>query len=195
MRVAHIIKVTRISGAERHLLLLLQGLRAADVDAHLVILVEKERPMDDMLREARQRDIPVCRLVISRDYDLGLPLRLRRVTRQIRPDLVHTHLIHADLYGWLAAKMAGIGIVVSSRHNDDRFRYHPLWRRVCPWLWKMTSAGIAISDAIRDFSIQIEGAQDGQAAGGALWHGISLDNRRRAQRRAREIGGGTGIGA
>ena len=150
MRVAHIIKVTRISGAERHLLLLLQGLRAADVDAHLVILVEKERPMDDMLREARQRDIPVCRLVINRDYDLGLPLRLRRALVQIRPDLVHTHLIHADLFGLLAAKMAGIGIVVSSRHNDDQFRYHPLWRRVSPWLWKLTSAGIAISDAIRD---------------------------------------------
>ncbi len=158
MRVAHIIKVTRISGAERHLLLLLQGLRAADVDAHLVILVEETRPMDDMMQEARQRDIPARRLVISHDFDVGLPLRLRRVLRQIRPELVHTHLIHADLYGGLAAKMAGVRAVVSSRHNDDQFRYHPLWRRVSPWLWKMTSAGIAISGAIQAFSVEVEGA-------------------------------------
>lgn len=158
MRVAHIIKVTRISGAERHLLLLLGGLRAADVDARLVILVEKERPMEDMMQEARQRGIPARRLVISRDYDLGLTLRLRRTLRQIQPDLVHTHLIHADLFGWLAAKLAGVRAVVSSRHNDDQFRYHPLWRRISPWLWKMTSAGIAISAAIKNFSVEIEGA-------------------------------------
>ena len=53
MRVAHIIKVTRISGAERHLLVLLPALRQAGVDAHLIILVEKDRPMDNMLLEAR----------------------------------------------------------------------------------------------------------------------------------------------
>ena len=158
MRVAHIIKVTRISGAERHLLLLLGGLRNAAVDAHLIILVEKDRPMHEMMREAQERGIPIRRVVIGRDYDLGLPGRLRRELRDMRPDLVHTHLIHADLFGWFAAKLAGGTAVVSSRHNDDQFRYHALWRRVSPMLWKMTDAGIVISAAIKDFTVDIEGA-------------------------------------
>ena len=158
MRVAHIIKVTRISGAERHLLHLLQGLRRADVDAHLIILVEPERPMDDMLREAEERGIPIRRLVIRRDVDPGLLLRLRRELREIRPEIAHTHLIHADLLGWLAAKTAGVNVIISTRHNDDRFRHHRLWRRISRALWRATDAGIAISQAIKDFAVAIEGA-------------------------------------
>ena len=70
MRVAHIIKVTRISGAERHLLVLLKGLRDQSIDAQLIILVEPDTPMDDMLAEAKAADIPIHRLVIYRDYDV-----------------------------------------------------------------------------------------------------------------------------
>ena len=158
MRVAHIIKVTRISGAERHLLSLLKGLRQADVDAHLIILVEAGRPMDDMLQQARAADIPIRRLLIRRDIDLGLLSRLHRALNDIRPDLAHTHLIHADLYGWVAAKRAGVKAVISTRHNDDRFRHNRLWRWLSRLLWKRTAAGIAISGAIKQFAVNIEGA-------------------------------------
>ena len=160
MRVAHIIKVTRISGAERHLLVLLPALRQAGVDAHLIILVEKDRPMDDMLLEAQQRGIPIRRLTIRRDYDMALLPRIRRALREIKPDLVHTHLVHGDLFGWWAAKLARAGKVISSRHNDDQFRYHPTWRRVSRWMWKVTDAGIAISAAIKSFTVAIESAPE-----------------------------------
>ena len=42
-------------------------------------------------------------------------------TRAIRPDLVHTHLVHADVYGALAAARAR-AVLVSTKHNDDPFR-------------------------------------------------------------------------
>ena len=158
MRVVHIIKVTRISGAERHLLLLLAGLRERGVDAHLVILVERDQPMDDMLAEARNRGIPIARLVIRRDYDIALLWRLRARLRDQKPDLVHTHLIHADLYGYFAARAAGIPRVISSRHNDDQFRYRPRWRRIHRRLWRWYAGGIAISESIRQFAIEVEGA-------------------------------------
>ncbi|MYD09480.1 MAG: glycosyltransferase family 4 protein [Chloroflexi bacterium] len=158
MRVVHIIKVTRISGAERHLLLLLAGLIQRGVDARLVILVERDKPMDDMLAEARNREIPVSRLVIRRDYDIALLWRLRARLRDHKPDLVHTHLVHADLYGYFAARAAGITRVISSRHNDDQFRYRPRWRRINRSLWRWYAGGIAISDSIRQFAIKIEGA-------------------------------------
>ena len=162
MRVAHIIKVTRISGAERHLLVLLDGLRRQGIDAHLIILVEPGQPMDDMMAEAQNRGIPIRRLGIRRDYDLALLLNIRRALREMKPDIVHSHLIHGDLFGWFGAKLAGIRTVISSRHNDDRFRYHPLWRRISPMLWRLTSGGIAISDAIRNFTVSIEGAPEHQ---------------------------------
>ena len=158
MRVAHIIKVTRISGAERHLLVLLEALRQRGVDAHLLMLVEADKPMADMAREAQARGIPLRALTIQRDIDPSLVFKLRRALREIAPDIAHSHLIHGDLYGLCAAKLAGIGVLISSRHNDDQFRHHPVWRRISPWLWRATSGGIAISAAIKDFMIQVEGA-------------------------------------
>lgn len=158
MRVAHIIKVTRISGAERHLLVLLKGLRDKAVDAHLIILVEPDTLMDDMLAEAQAVDIPIHRLVIHRDYDLTVIPRLRQTLRMIRPDIVHTHLIHADLFGFIASKLAGVRTVITSRHNDDGFRYHPVMRKVSRVMWWLCDGGIAISDAIRKFVIEVEGA-------------------------------------
>jgi glycosyltransferase involved in cell wall biosynthesis len=48
--------------------------------------------------------------------------------------------------------------VVSSRHNDDKFRRLLPFRALHRWLWRQTDAGIAISDAIRNFAIRVEGA-------------------------------------
>ena len=158
MRIAHIIKVTRISGAERHLLFLVEGLRKRGIDAHLIILVERERPMDEMARAAEKRDIPLTRLTIHRDYDLPLLLRLRRALRQIKPDIVHTHLIHADVFGYAAARLAQVSAVVSSRHLDDIFRYRSRWRRINRWLWRRIDAGIAISAAMKRFALETEEA-------------------------------------
>ena len=153
MRIAHIIKVTRISGAERHLLFLVEGLRKRGFDAHLIILVERDRPMDDMARAAEKRDIPLTRLTIHRDYDLSLLRRLRRALRQIKPDIVHTHLIHADLFGYAAAKLARVSAVVSSRHLDDTFRYRSRWRRINRRLWRMIDAVESLSRAaMRQFA-------------------------------------------
>ena len=173
MRVVHIIKITRISGAERHLLLLLAGLRQRGVDASLVILVERDKPMDDMLAEARNRDIPVTRLVIRRDYDFTLPWRLRARLRDCKPDLVHTHLVHADLYGYFAARAAGVPGVISSRHNDDQFRYRPRWRRINRRMWRWYAGGIAISESIRQFAIKVEGASAEKIS--LVHYGIDFD--------------------
>ena len=158
MRIAHIIKVTRISGAERHLLFLLDGLRERGIDARLIILVERDRPMDNMVAAAEMSGIPLTRLPIYRDYDLPLLWRLRRTLREISPTIVHTHLIHAELFGYFAAKAAGVPAIVSSRHLDDVFRYQARWRRINRRMWRLIDAGIAISAAMKTFAIDIEGA-------------------------------------
>ncbi len=158
MRVAHIIKVTRISGAEGHLLHLLPALRERGVDARLIILVERDKPMDEMATACAERGIPLERLPIGRDLDPGLVWRLRGLLRRIQPEIVHTHLVHADLLGYAAARAAGKARVISSRHNDDSFRRGSGWRRLHRWHWRLIDGGIAISCAIKRFAIEIEGA-------------------------------------
>ncbi len=161
MRVIHIIKVIRIAGAEQHLITLLGGLRVQHIDARMILLVEPHKPMADYIAALNAQGVPVQPMIIRHHADVTLIPRLRTALEALAPDIVHTHLIHADLYGTLAARWLGVPII-SSRHNDDAFRYRAPVRIVNRRLWRMTTAGIAISDAIAEFSIKIEGARPEQ---------------------------------
>jgi glycosyltransferase involved in cell wall biosynthesis len=159
-RVLHIIKATGISGAEKHLAVLLAGLRAAETDARLLVLVEERRPLDDYLALLHARDIPAERVFIRRHIDRRAVAELRGHLRTLRPALVHTHLFHADWHG-LAAVRAESGprpLLVSSRHNDDRFRRRALMRAAHRAWWALADGGIGISDALTRFCITVEGA-------------------------------------
>ncbi len=172
MKVAHIIKATRISGAERHLLILLPALKARGVDVALILLEDPTRPVDAMVAALTQAGIPVRRIPIYRHSDVRVIGRIRRALADLHPDIVHTHLIHADLYGTLAAKLAGTRAILSSRHNDDQFRR--LWpiRILNRVYWRIASGGIAISQAIRRFSIEVEGAPTDKIT--TIYYGLPL---------------------
>lgn len=158
MRVAHIIKVVRVAGAEQHLLALLPALRTKGIDAHIILLVEPSNQMESFFCMAAERQIPIQRLVINSHINAGLFKRLRDNIVDLKPDIVHTHLLHADLYGIMAAHWAHIPVIITSRHNDNTFRRNAAMRLLNWTLWNMSSAGIAISDSIRRFCIQVEGA-------------------------------------
>jgi glycosyltransferase involved in cell wall biosynthesis len=72
-----------------------------------------------------------------------------RAIRSERPDLVHTHLVHADVYGGAAARLLRIPSL-STRHNDDRYLLGP-FRYVDRAFARPTRRLIAISDAVRSF--------------------------------------------
>ncbi len=156
--VFHVIKIAGIAGAENHLLTLLPGLRENGFDARFLALVKPGAVVDDFMDAAATRHIPVERLPIRADADPILLLSLRRHFRASRPAIVHTHLIHADLHGISAARLAGVPVVLTSRHNDDTFRRKTPYRQINRALWHMAQGGIAISEAIRRFSIAVEGA-------------------------------------
>lgn len=157
MRVAHIIKATQIGGAERHLLILLKALRARNIDCHLIVIVEADNLMDNLVAEANATAIPIERVVTHGNFDVPVINRLRSCIRKIKPDIVHTHLIHADVFGFLAARLALVPHIISTRHNDDGFRRNFFLKRFNQMLWRGFSGGIAISEAVREFTIAVEG--------------------------------------
>ena len=53
-----------------------------------------------------------------------LPPRSSQAVRAERPDLLHTHMVHGDVYGAIAANTLRLPFV-SSRHNDDRYLLGP----------------------------------------------------------------------
>jgi len=137
---------------------LVAGLRARGHDIQLILLVEPGRPADEVVAAAEARGIPVERIPIYADMDPTLLFRLTRRLRALRPDVAHTHLIHADMHAILPARLAGVPVVVTSRHNDAAFRLWPGIRQINRWLWGRVDAGIAISNAVARFNIEKEGA-------------------------------------
>lgn len=156
MRVVHVIKVKGVAGAENHLLILLEGLRQRGVKAEFLLLVEPSLPVDEMVQAAEARGIPASRVQIHGNADLGLYRRLWVELRARQPDIVHTHLLHADLFAIPSAWLMRRPVIISSRHNDDAFRLKSYQRALNRWLWRMSDAGIAISEAVRRFSIDVE---------------------------------------
>jgi glycosyltransferase involved in cell wall biosynthesis len=180
MRVVHIIKVAQVAGAESHLLTLLPGLRQQGFDAQLIVLVEPNKPMADYLQAAQARGIPAQSMVIRRDLDFGLFGRLRRALRDLKPRVVHTHLQHADLYGMVAARLARVPVVITSRHNENIFRRRPHLRLLNRQLWRLATAGIAISQSVARFALEVEGAPARKVH--TVYYGLPHDPQRSAQR-------------
>ena len=156
MRILHILKITRMAGVERHLLTLCKGLREEGVDARLLLLVERGLPMDEYVAECEEREIPCQRMVIRQDVDPTLTVRLARAIGEVAPDLVHLHLIHAEIYGNLAARRAEVRRIIVSRHNWDVFREKWWLRKILRHLWENVHHAIVIAEDLRR---QVQGTE------------------------------------
>jgi len=135
-----------IGGSERHLLALLPALAERGVEP---VFVGLDDPAWDPSDFYGALAVPAIRLRAPRDLD---PLLLGRVVRAAKADVVHTHLVHADLYGGLAAKLRGARLV-STKHNDDPFRLGP-FRHVERGLARLADRVVAITEALRRFTVE-----------------------------------------
>lgn len=156
MRVVHISKVKGIAGSERHLLTLLPGLARRGVEPTMLVLEEPAYPADDFAAEMAACGVPVLREPVRGHLDATLTGRLAARFRALRPEVVHTHLVHADLYGLPAAHRAGVPVAISSRHNDNPFRRNPLVAAANRRAMRRADRVIAISGALAAFVREVE---------------------------------------
>jgi glycosyltransferase involved in cell wall biosynthesis len=143
VKVLHVHRIGGIGGSERHLLTLLPALAERGVDMRFLGLDDTSREPDPFYEALT---VPFVRVPAPRDLDPRLALRVRRETRAA--DLVHTHLVHADVYGALGARR-----LVSTKHNDDPFRAGA-FRFVERALARRASRVIAITEALARFQVE-----------------------------------------
>jgi glycosyltransferase involved in cell wall biosynthesis len=160
VRAVHVHRILGIGGSERHLLTLLPALRERGVDASFVGL---DGPgAEPFYRELDAAGVPFERIPLRRDLDPRAARALRRELRRAGPDLVHTHLVHADVLGALAALETG-ATLVSTKHNDDRFRLGP-FRFAERALARRAGRVITITEALRRFNVERVGLPAGKVA-------------------------------
>lgn len=146
MRVMHVHRIRGIGGSERHLLTLLPALAERGIEPIFVGLDDPAWSAADFYGALQ---VPAVRILSPRDFD---PLLLVRLARTLRADIVHTHLVHADVYGGLAARLRGSRLV-STKHNDDPFRVGP-FRFVERGLSHLADRVITITDALHRFTVE-----------------------------------------
>ena len=152
MRVLHIHRIAGIGGSERHLLTLLPALAARGLEVSFLGLDDSRSNPEPFYAELKRTGVAWSRVPARRDLDPVLAARAARAVRALRPDIVHTHLVHADAYGALAAATAGAALI-STKHNDDPFRAGP-FRRVERLLARRASAVICITEALARFNAE-----------------------------------------
>ena len=151
MKVLHLHKLTGVSGSEGHLLALLPALRAAGIDARFLGLDVPGSDAPRFYERLEETGVPHASVRCGPDLSPRMARDVIRAVRAERPDLLHTHLVHADVYGSIAARTTRTPFV-STRHNDDRYLLGP-FRYVDRGFARGARRLIAISDAVRRFLV------------------------------------------
>jgi glycosyltransferase involved in cell wall biosynthesis len=100
-------------------------------------------------------DIPYLCLDMAKPLDLVSPARIFSYLHQQRVDLVHSHLLRGNLYGRIAARLAGLKRIVNTVHSTKQWmEAHPLLEGGAGMLDKLTvglaNRVVAVSDEVKD---------------------------------------------
>jgi glycosyltransferase involved in cell wall biosynthesis len=154
MRVVHVQKVAGVSGSEAHLLSALPLLRERGWDVRMLMLHEGEEGAREF---ARRLHVPVEEVRMRRDLDPAAFGAVLRGLRALRPQIVHTHLVHGDVYGLPAAALARTPLRVSTKHGFNEFRTRPGFGRADRAVARLAHVNVAISGGLARYLGEVEG--------------------------------------
>lgn len=158
--VLHAQKVAGISGSEAHLLQLLPDLRARGLDVRFLMLHEGEPGAWEFARELRGRGVPLEGVRLRADVDpIALGEVVARLVR-IRPRILHTHLVHADVYGQLAGALTGVPLRLSTKHGFNEFREGRWFGLADRTVGSLAHVHIAISQGLARYLAETEGFRE-----------------------------------
>ncbi|MDX6435416.1 MAG: hypothetical protein QOK34_250 [Gaiellaceae bacterium] len=162
VKILRVIARLNMGGPALHVAYLTEGLRQRGYDTVLVAGT-LARGEDSMAFVAAARDVEIVQIdqlgrEISPLRDLVATVRLARLIRKERPQILHTHTAKAGTVGRVAAILAGSRrppIIVHTFHGHVLRRYFgPLrsrfFRQLERWLATKTTALIAVSPQVRD---------------------------------------------
>ena len=146
LRVCLIIPTLDQGGAEKQLCLLARGLNREEIEP-IVIALTRGGPRE---QELIDNGIEVHHIQKRLKYDPLAWVRLRRLLKQLKPDLVHTWLFAANAYGRSAALSAKVPVILGSERSVDPWK-NALQFWIDRYLAKRTQGLTANSQGTIDF--------------------------------------------
>jgi glycosyltransferase involved in cell wall biosynthesis len=171
--ILHLQKVAGIAGSETHLLSLLPRLRERRWNVRMLMLHDHEPGAWEFARELRGRGVPTDAIRLRADVDPLAFLRLAAHFARTRPALLHTHLVHGDVYGQLAGTLARVPVRFSTKHGFNEFREGRGFALADRAVASLAHAHIAVSRGLAGYLAETEGfAEDGFEI---VHYGIAVD--------------------
>jgi len=163
IRVAHVITRMILGGAQENTLLTCRGLHEnPDYDVTLVT-GPAIGPEGELLGEAERLGlrvivVPQLRRAVDVRRDFASVRALRRLLRELRPHIVHTHSSKAGILGRYAAHAERVPIVVHTIHGLPFHPYEKRWRNAL-YVWLERRAArwsdtiVCVADAMAEQAV------------------------------------------
>jgi len=104
--------------------------------------------------ELKNKGVPLILLGQKRGISFFSLIKLISILKKEKPDIAHTHLFGADVYGSLAARLAGVKYLVSTEHNLN-YNEGFIKNIVKIFVGKLFNNIIAVSDAVKNHIIKV----------------------------------------
>ena len=123
-------------------LLLAPQLEAFAAAGYDVVGASAPGPFVEELRGVCARHVPLRHATRSADVaaDIRAMAELRRLFRELRPDIVHTHNPKPGVYGRFAARLAGVPAIVNTQHGLYATRTDPVGRKAAVYALERAAA-------------------------------------------------------
>jgi glycosyltransferase involved in cell wall biosynthesis len=168
IRVCHVSMTLRTGGLERLLVDFARHTNHRRYELHFVSLTDGGPPAEDL----RRLEVPVDLIGFPGCGKLGLIRGLVRLFKKYRFDIIHTHNTYAHFYATLAAKLAGVRVVINTQHGrgcGNGWKDH--------WQFRIANRFTTRIVGVSDDATRLCQAQDAASRGKMLrlWNGIDVD--------------------
>ena len=169
MKILHVQKIAGLAGSERYLLTLLPELVKQGLDCYFtaIYLASNESSILPILNDLERSNVRVFRIRLQKDFIVNSALKLSKLIDEVKPDIVHAHLLHADLWGAFSKKLCKHKFkLVSTKHGyEERYinqyglqsikKLRSLYYYCANFAEKFIDKSFAVSKGIADLFIRL----------------------------------------
>ena len=177
MKILHVITSLSTGGAEKLMVDLLPRFLNLGHEVHLCLFNGKRTPFYEELEKSGVKIIPFS--IGHGVYNISNLVRLIRLFKKEKYDIVHTHNTACQLYAAFAAVLCSVALCTTEHNTSNRRRVWKWYAPIDRWMYRKYKHIVCISDAternLRDFI----GEYSNKIS--TVFNGIDVENYRNAK--------------
>ena len=171
IKIVYFLNTSVRGGAEEHLLSLLTYLDRDKFEPIVVCPPKLGELLKDDLDGLKVR----CRgIELKRWRDLSKIKEFIHFLKEEKPDIVHSHLFYASMFGSSLAKRAGVPVTIETAHIHEKWRKGiKAWYGIDRFFSRYVDRYIAVSQAVADYLTQIKKINKNKIT--QIYNGVDLE--------------------